>query len=246
MTLAHTARCSAALLGLSASMLLVACATPYPLPQVQFATATAPALPASGPKAMPELVPLTEAERPAPVLTGSIYAAAQYRPMFEDHRARMVGDTLTVQITERVSATQTATSTIDKKSAVTGSISALPMVNPTLFGRATATGNSDNNFSGKGTTENTNNFTGTITTIVTGVLPNGHLMIAGEKQVGVNHNVDTLRFTGQVDPRAILPGNSIASTQVANVRIQHRGEGAMADSQGIGWLSRFFLNLLPI
>ena len=86
----------------------------------------------------------------------------------------------------------------------------------------------------------------TITATVTGVLANGHLLIAGEKQIGVNHNVDVLRFSGQVDPRAIQPGNSVASAQIANVRIEHRGRGAQADAQGIGWLGRFFLNVLPI
>jgi flagellar L-ring protein precursor FlgH len=81
---------------------------------------------------------------------------------------------------------------------------------------------------------------------VTGVLPNGHLLIAGEKQIGVNHNVDVLRFSGQVDPRAIQPGNTVPSAQIANVRIEHRGRGAQAEAQGIGWLARFFLNVLPI
>ena len=78
------------------------------------------------------------------------------------------------------------------------------------------------------------------------VLPNGHLLVAGEKQIGVNHNVDVLRFSGQVDPRAIQPGNSVASAQIANVRIEQRGRGQQADAQGIGWLGRFFLNVLPI
>ena len=75
---------------------------------------------------------------------------------------------------------------------------------------------------------------------------NGHLLIAGEKQIGVNHNVDVLRYSGQVDPRAIQPGNSVQSAQIANVRIEHRGRGAQAEAQGIGWLGRFFLNVLPI
>jgi flagellar L-ring protein precursor FlgH len=77
------------------------------------------------------------------------------------------------------------------------------------------------------------------------VLPNGHLLVAGEKQIGVNHNVDVLRFSGQVDPRAIQPGNSVASAQIANVRIEQRGRGAQGDAQEIGWLSRFFLTLAP-
>jgi flagellar L-ring protein precursor FlgH len=62
----------------------------------------------------------------------------------------------------------------------------------------------------------------------------------------VNHRVDVLRFTGQVDPRAILPGNTVPSASIANVRIENRGRGALDDAQGIGPLSRFFLNILPI
>ena len=62
----------------------------------------------------------------------------------------------------------------------------------------------------------------------------------------MNHNVDVLRFSGQIDPRAIQTGNSVASAQIANVRIEHRGRGQQADVQGAGWLSKFFLNVLPI
>jgi|GraSoiStandDraft_42_1057292.scaffolds.fasta_scaffold61748_3 flagellar L-ring protein precursor FlgH len=180
------------------------------------------------------------------VNNGAIFQANQYRPLFEDHRARLVGDTITVQIVEKVSASQKSTSSIDKTGKLSASVSALPGVSPKAFARATAAASSDNSFEGKGSTENTNDFSGTITATVTGVLPNGHLLIAGEKQIGVNHNVDVLRFSGQVDPRAIQPGNSVQSAQIANVRIEHRGRGAQAEAQGIGWLGRFFLNVLPI
>jgi len=81
---------------------------------------------------------------------------------------------------------------------------------------------------------------------VVDVLPNGHLLIAGEKQIGVNSNVDVLRFSGQVDPLLIQAGNTIPSAQIANVRVEHRGRGQQADAQTIGWLSRFFLNILPL
>ena len=87
---------------------------------------------------------------------------------------------------------------------------------------------------------------GTITVLVTGVLPNGHLLIQGEKQIGVNANVDVLRFSGQVDPRAIQPGNSVPSAQIANVRVEHRSRGQQADAQVMGLLSRFFLSVMPI
>ncbi len=181
-----------------------------------------------------------------PALPGAVYNASTYRPLFEDHRARLVGDTLTVSIVEKITATQSSTSSLDKSATLRGSVSALPGVRPSAFARATADATSGNTFAGKGSTESSNDFSGTITVVVRQVLPNGHLLIAGEKQIGVNQNVDVLRFSGQVDPRAIQPGNSVQSVQIANVRLEQRGRGQQAEAQALGWLSRVFLNLMPI
>ncbi|WP_240636059.1 flagellar basal body L-ring protein FlgH [Caldimonas tepidiphila] len=182
----------------------------------------------------------------APAANGAIFQAGQYRPLFEDHRARLVGDTLTVQISERVNASQRSATSIDRGGKVDGSITALPGLAPNSFGRAGVSGSSSNTFKGKGNTESSNDFSGTITATVTEVLANGHLVIAGEKQIGVNRNVEVMRFSGRVDPRAIRPGNSVVSAQIADVRIAFRGKGAQDEAQSIGWLARFFLNVLPL
>ena len=189
---------------------------------------------------------VAEAVPVAPPTSGAIFNAAAYRPLFEDHRARLAGDSLTVVIVEKISASQKSTSSVDKTGQLSAAITALPGISPNSFNRASAAGSSSNTYAGKGATESSNDFSGTITVVVTGVLPNGHLLVAGEKQIGVNANVDTLRFSGQVDPRAILPGNNVPSTQVANVRVEHKSRGQQADAQVIGWLARFFLNVLPI
>ena len=180
------------------------------------------------------------------VSNGSIFQSDQFRPLFEDYRARLVGDSITVQIVEKISAVQKSTSSIDKSGKLSASVTALPGVSPNAFNRASAAGSSTISSAGAGTTENSNDFSGTITATVTGVLPNGHLPIAGEKQIGVNHNVDVLRFSGQVDPRMIQSGNVVPSAQIAHVRIEQRGRGAQAEAQSIGWLARFFLSVLPI
>lgn len=209
--------------------LLAGCSTIFPRVEV---ADTVPALPQEPPR--------------PPVAQGAIFNATNYRPLFEDHRARLPGDTLTVQIVEKVSATQKSSSSVDKSGSVSATVSALPGVNPNSFARAGAAGNSANTFAGKGQVENSNDFSGTITVVVREVLPNGHLLIAGEKQIGVNQNVDVLRFSGQVDPRSIQPGNSVPSAAIASVRLEQRGRGAQAEAQAIGWLSRVFLSLLPI
>ena len=192
-------------------------------------------------------------KRPEPIAVatvnnGAIFQASQYRPLFEDHRARLVGDTITVQIVETINATQSSTSSIDKSGGLAAGVTAIPGISANSFtaARATLGATSSNTFAGKGSTQNSNAFSGTITATVIEVLPNGHLIISGEKQIGVNHNVDVLRFSGQVDPRAIQTGNTVASAQIANVRIEQRGKGQQAEAQGIGWLGRFFLNVLPI
>ncbi|MFG6416705.1 flagellar basal body L-ring protein FlgH [Roseateles sp. DC23W] len=220
----------ARLASLALAALLAGCATPYPTPQVELSHTP--------------VVNLPHVQQ-QPASNGAIYQAAAYRPLFEDHRARLVGDTLTINITERVSATQTSTSELSKTGNLSAGVTALPGIAANSFNRASASATSANENQGKGSNQNTNEFTGAITAIVTGVLPNGHLMISGEKQIGVNRNVDVLRFSGQVDPRMIGQGNAVTSTAVANVRIEQRGRGAVSDAHAVGWLSRFFLNLAP-
>jgi flagellar L-ring protein precursor FlgH len=190
--------------------------------------------------------PLAE---PIPVVMtpGAIYQGVAYRPLFEDYRARLPGDTITVVIVERINASARSTSSVDKAGEVDASVTALPGINAAkALNRAAARGSSSNTFSGKGATESSNEFSGTVTAVVTGVLPNGHLMIAGEKQIGVNANVDVLRFSGQVDPRNIQRGNTVPSAQIANVRLEQRSVGQQGEAQSMNWLSRFFLNVLPI
>jgi flagellar L-ring protein precursor FlgH len=218
-----------ALIAAAASAGLAGCLTMNP--RVEVAEPTN-ALPATPPAVAPS--------------GGAIYQPASYRPLFEDYRARHRGDTLNVQIVEKIVASQKSGSTVDKTGTIEAKVSALPYIKPGALTRASAEGTSNNSFAGKGATESSNNFFGSIAVVVVEVLPNGHLLIAGEKQIGVNANVDVLRFSGQVDPLLIQPGNSIESTKIANVRIEHRGRGAQADAQQMGWLSRFFLNLLPI
>lgn len=194
------------------------------------------------PRVNPSPTPSQVAARPA---TGSLFQSAGYRPAFEDRRARAVGDTVTVLIAENVSASQKSTSTVNRASSIDSKISALPFNSLEGLGKMGIGASTNNAFSGKGGTESANTFSGSITATVIDVQPNGHLVVAGEKQIGVNQNVDVLRFSGTVDPRLVQPGSVISSTQVANVRVESRGRGAQGEAQTVGWLSRFFLSFQP-
>lgn len=202
----------------------------------------------------PVAVDFPQATQPRPIASatpvstpanGSLYQKSSYRPGFEDARARMVGDNLTIQIVEKVTASQVSTSTANRTTSGSTSVSAFPFIAPPDIANLTTGTKSASDFSGKGGTESANTFQGTITATVVDVLPNGHLLVEGNKQIGVNQNVDVMRFSGTVDPRLIQPGNLINSTQVANARIESRGRGAQAEAQTVGWLTRFFFSFLP-
>jgi flagellar L-ring protein precursor FlgH len=213
------------------SLFVTGCSTIANTPQVDMPSTAPPAVPA--PIAAPRNA------------TGSLFHTSSYRPLFEDRRARLVGDTVTIAIVENVTASQKSTSSIDKKDGVDASISAIPFFKSNSFSRASATADSTYNFAGKGGTESANTFQGSITATVVDLLPNGHLVVTGEKQIGVNQNVDVLRFSGTIDPRSIQAGSVVSSAQVANVRIESRGRGAQQEAQVMPWLNRFFMSVLP-
>lgn len=223
------------LCALTAALLASGCVTLNPPPPVDMPSTAPPAL--------------QPREQTAQNPTGSLFNASRYRPMFEDQRARMVGDSVTVQIVERVSASQSTDSKVGRANELSTGITSLPLLRggaeKTVADALTLGAESKNDFKGSGATSSNNTFTGSIATTVVDVLPNGHLVIAGEKQIGVNHNVDVLRFTGTVDPRSLRPGSTVASTQVANLRVESRSRGQAGEAQSIGWLSRFFLNVMP-
>ncbi len=222
---------AARLAATAALALLTGCATLNPPPPVDLLPTTPP--------------PVAATPRPQVATTGSLFHAASYRPAFEDRRARLVGDIVTIQIVEKVTAKQNSSSNVDRSSETSAGVSAFPFLKANVLSKLGLGAKSENAFSGKGGTENSNTFTGSITATVVEVLPNGHLVVAGEKQIGVNENVDVLRFSGTVDPRSLQPGSVVASTQVANARVQSRGRGAQSEAQAMGWLSRAFNSVAP-
>ena len=188
--------------------------------------------------------------RPKPVAaelvpTGGIYASAMYVPLFEDRKPRHPGDILTIQLNEKLNATQSANVDTERKNTANATI---PKISGILGGGLaafTAAANTDNKFDGTGQAASSNAFTGTITVTVIEVLANGNLVVAGEKQMGIRQNSEVLRFAGVVDPSQVQPGNTISSTQVADVRLDLKGGGSLEEAQMQGWLSRFFNSWSP-
>lgn len=192
--------------------------------------------------------PTTARAQPAPVpavANGGIFQTASYRPLFEDRRARHVGDVLVIQLNEKLNASKRAASSAEKSGDISFNVPIVRHLPGKSFQHAELAAQSANDYTGKGATESSNLFTGTIAVTVLEVLPNGNLLVSGEKQIGISKNTETLRFSGVVNPASIMPPNTVSSTQVADARIDYRGAGYIDEAQAMGWLSRFFLTFLP-
>lgn len=191
--------------------------------------------------------------RPAPMAAipgaqtgGSIFQTVNYQPLFEDRRARNVGDIITIVLNEKLQAAKQSGSNVDKSGSTSLSIPSLQGNLPFKFLQGTgATASSANKFSGKGDSASSNQFTGTITVTVIEVLGNGNLLVSGEKQIGINQGSEFIRFSGVVNPNTVVNNNTVSSTQVADARIEYRGTGYIDEAQTMGWLSRLFLSVLP-
>lgn len=180
--------------------------------------------------------------------TGSIFQSNAYGnfPLFEDRRPRNVGDTVTVLIEEKTDAAKNVSTSTDRNGVAALDIAAVPkFFPPGASSEQSFDIGSRNNHKGSGSTSAANTFSGTITTTVIGVLPNGNLQIAGNKEMAINRGSEYVRFSGVVDPRSITGSNTVVSTQVADARIEYRSKGTMAEVQEMGWLQRFFLNVSP-
>lgn len=201
--------------------------------------------------ALPPPGPITHqpmTARAAPVAeqaTGaSLYSAATFRPLFEDQRARHVGDVLTITISESNSASKKSSEDASRKSSLSASVPTIAGLPFKALQGLGASASSAYSFAGAGDAAMTNAFSGSITVTVVEELSNGNLVVSGEKQLAINHGNEFVRFSGVVAPRYIV-NNTVTSSHVAEARLEFKQDGALSSAQTQGWLARFFLTILP-
>lgn len=217
-------------LALSALVLLAGCATQTPETIVHQPTTVRPSQ-----------------AQPQTVANGSIYQMANARPLFEDKLAHHVGDNITIQIEEQVSASAKSGNKAQRDGNISNALSAgasSNFFNKTLGG-INISNNSSNKFQGQGESTTSNNFSGSITANVVEVLNNGNLVVAGEKQLNIRGEVSYLRLSGVINPSDIKAGNVVSSTKIAEARIEEMGSGTVAAADKAGWLQRFFFSFFP-
>lgn len=177
-------------------------------------------------------------------VTGSIYSVATSRDIYGDGRATRIGDIITVVLTESTQSSKSAKTSLDKSNEFN-----LPQA--TLFGSGVSAfgqpisavqAEAETEFEGEGKSDMSNSLSGNITVTVHDVLPNGTLVVRGEKWLTLNQGEEYIRVSGLVRPQDIDQSNSVQSTKLADARIEYAGSGAVNDTNVTGWLSRFFIS----
>lgn len=192
-----------------------------------------------------------------PTTRGSLWPGETSRnTLFQDLRARYVGDIVTINVSEKTSAVKEATTSTARKSDVDVGITKVFGV-PLDFGMFNflGRGNSfspevksayDAKFDGTGKTERSGELSAIISARVVEVLPNGNLVIEGKKDTIVNNELQYLIISGVVRPGDIADDNTISSTLISDARIEYSGKGVVADEQNHGWLRRIIDNVWPL
>ncbi len=182
----------------------------------------------------------------SPPQAGTIYNAGTDIRLFEDRRARRVGDILTVRLQESTNASKNSQTSTDKSSEAA-------LANATVFGTPlTSNGvpllegslSGGTTFDGKGASSQSNSLSGDITVTVVKRLPNGNLIISGEKWVTLNQGQEFIRLSGIIRPEDIYPDNSLLSNRIASAQITYSSKGVLAAANKMGLISRFFNSIL--
>ena len=207
-------------LSVAACLLLAACATHRPR--------------SDQPVELPHFTP--------PPADGAIFHTGYSSGLFDNSTARNVGDTVTVILQEATTAqkssqTDTAKTTKDSLAAPT-----LLGQNLTIHGAPVLSGslNNANSFSGTGDSKQSDSLVGAIAVTVVQRLPNGNLLVRGQKYIDINQGSEFVRLEGIIRPIDIASDNTIPSSAVADARIAYGQKGALNDANRPGLLSRFF------
>lgn len=229
----HDLRLPLACLGLA----IVAAALGLPQPAHAHARQPKPA------KVSP-YAPTMPATLPPPPADGAIFHASYgYAPLTSGARASMVGDLVTIVLVEKTAAQKSNTASTDR----TGNVGLTPPgTGPLSFFKSTdASAGANGTFAGKGAAAQSNALTGNVTVTIQQVLPNGNLLVRGEKHLTLNRGDEFVQISGIIRPVDIDGYDQVLSTRVADADITYSGKGEIARASSQGWLGRFFSRVSP-
>ena len=215
---------------LALAALLSGCAAPGPI--------------SSDPKFAPAM-PMPRAAEAAP--TGSIFRAGVTDGMLSQNRRFQVGDVITVLLSESTQANRQQSTDVSRESSnnvipqgITDRVAkSSSLLNGVNLNNATIES------SGSGTANQRASLNGSISVTVIEVLPNGNLVLRGEKQMTLSEGTEVIQVSGIVRAEDVAPNNTVQSRRLADARFIYRGEGDVARSSAPGWGTRGLLRIWP-
>jgi flagellar L-ring protein precursor FlgH len=181
---------------------------------------------------------------PPPAASGSIFNVnAGYAALVEGHRARQVGDTLTILLMEQTTTSKAVGTKTDRNG---GFGLTPPSQGPFAFASPEALkASGQSSFKGQGNTTQTNSLVGEVGVTIVEVRPNGTALVRGEKRMLLSQGNEWVQFSGIVRLSDVDGQNRIRSGQVADARIEYTGNGSIQRAGREGWLSRLFNIVTP-
>lgn len=171
---------------------------------------------------------------------------------FKDNRAKAIGDIITVNVKVSITANTSANTSSSQTNKSQAGITSLFNLTDNLKNAGLTTGSagllstdSDRAFSGKGSTDRKDTLNTTIAATVTQVLPNGHMIIRGKREVVINYEKQNLQIAGIVRPADVSANNTISSDQIAQARVSYGGQGNVNEVQQKKWGARFMDRWMP-
>ena len=175
---------------------------------------------------------------------GAIFQVSQgYAPLIVGHRARGLGDMITILLVESTATSKSTSGSTDRSGEfgiIPPTAGLLGFLNPNAL-NASASGS----FNGSGNAAQQSQLTGTVTVTIASIYPNGTAEVVGEKQMALSQGDEWVQFAGRIRLVDIDGDNTLPSSRVANARIIYTGQGAVQRASRPGWLSRFFGAISP-
>ncbi len=190
---------------------------------------------------MPESEPVYIPVVQQPVYDGAIFTSGTDVALFEDIKAKRIGDILTVLLVEQTSGQNSSDTNMSK---ATGMGISTPTFGGSQRPNMAVDLNSGHTFTGESGTSQSNRLSGSVTVTIRGVLPGGNLLVEGEKWIQINKGTEYISLSGIVRPRDVGPDNTVYSTQVADARISYSGKGQNSDTNALGWAARVLFSPL--
>jgi flagellar L-ring protein FlgH len=164
-----------------------------------------------------------------------------------DVHARNIGDLVTIVVLDQASATSQGTTTQQRTSSANASVSSLfgaKSPHNALTNLANMSGQQQ--LKGQGTTSRQTTVSTTVSARVIRVLPNGDLIVQGDKLISINSEFQTVSLRGIVRPVDLGAANSVSSNQVEDLEVRINGRGVVNDAiRRPNFLYRLFLGILP-